>query len=101
MSKKQESDTKADSTTRQTDTAKGTQSTGIAGSQLIAEQKVGYRGIEVDPTPNENYTVAGVTSGAPTPETDVDLAKDVRSETGLGLSPLEAAEREKVQRGEK
>lgn len=40
----------------------------------------GYRGIEADPTPNENYTVAGVTSGAPTPETDPDYAEDVRKE---------------------
>lgn len=30
----------------------------------------GFRGVAVDPTPNENYTVAGVTGGAPTPETD-------------------------------
>lgn len=29
----------------------------------------GFIGVEVDDTPNENYTVAGVTSGAPTPET--------------------------------
>lgn len=29
----------------------------------------GYRGTVPDETPNENYTVAGVTSGAPTPET--------------------------------
>lgn len=35
-----------------------------------AEQ--GYAGIEVDPTPNRNYTVEGVTSGAPTPETDAE-----------------------------
>ncbi len=95
------SDTKADSTTRQTDTAKTSPLTGIAGSAVAEEQKQGFRGTEVDPTPNENYTVAGVTSGAPTPETDVDLARDVRSETGLGLSALEAAEREKNQRGEK
>jgi len=26
-------------------------------------------GTEVDPTPNENYTVAGVLAGLPTPET--------------------------------
>lgn len=38
----------------------------------------GFRGVEVDPTPNENYTVAGVTSGAPTPETDRDHARKVR-----------------------
>jgi hypothetical protein len=30
----------------------------------------GFIGVAADPTPNENYTVAGVTSGKPTPETD-------------------------------
>lgn len=34
-----------------------------------AENERGFRGVEVDQTPNENYTVAGVTSGKPTPET--------------------------------
>ena len=34
----------------------------------------GYHGVRTDPTPLENYTVSGVTSGAPTPETDVDAA---------------------------
>lgn len=34
------------------------------------ETDQGYRGVEVDETPNENYTVSGVTSGKPTPETD-------------------------------
>jgi hypothetical protein len=38
----------------------------------------GFRGVETDPTPNENYTIAGVTSGAPTPETDDDAAEDAR-----------------------
>lgn len=95
MSKKQESSTTNDSTSRQTDTAKTSPSTGIAGSAVIQEQAQGFRGVEVDPTPNENYTVAGVTSGAPTPETDVDSAADVRQNTGLGLSALEAAAREK------
>jgi len=32
----------------------------------------GFFGNEVDPTPNEHYTVDGVTSGKPTPETDAD-----------------------------
>lgn len=36
-----------------------------------AQQK-GYFGETPDPTPNEAYTVQGVTSGAPTPETDAD-----------------------------
>jgi hypothetical protein len=53
------------------------------------EIEQGFRGTEVDPTPNENYTVAGVTSGAPTPETDVDSAVEARNVTGLGLSALE------------
>ncbi len=42
------------------------------------EQEQGFRGVEADPTPNANYTVAGVTSGAPTPETDKAQARQVR-----------------------
>lgn len=38
--------------------------------QVDTETEQGFRGVKVDPTPNENYTVAGVTSGAPVPETD-------------------------------
>jgi hypothetical protein len=34
------------------------------------EDAQGFRGVRIDPTPLENYTVSGVTSGAPTPETD-------------------------------
>jgi len=34
----------------------------------------GFRGVEVDLTPNENYTVAGVLAGKPTPETDAKAA---------------------------
>jgi hypothetical protein len=44
------------------------------------ETDQGFRGgEEVDTTPNENYTVAGVTAGKPTPETDEDAAKAVGS----------------------
>lgn len=35
-----------------------------------AEEEAGFRGVEVDKTPNENYTVAGVIAGKPTPETE-------------------------------
>ncbi|MET9550538.1 hypothetical protein ABZY36_35335 [Streptomyces sp. NPDC006627] len=42
-----------------------------------AEEK-GYFGAAVDPTPNENYTLKGVTSGAPTPESDREYAREVR-----------------------
>lgn len=38
--------------------------------RVDAEQEKGYFGDEVDPTPNANYTVAGVVAGKPTPETD-------------------------------
>lgn len=41
-------------------------------------QKQGYDGIVTDPTPNEHYTVEGVTSGKPTPETDADLYEEAR-----------------------
>lgn len=92
MSSKTKSDTSSDSTTRQTDTAKA--STEI-DKKINQENAQGFRGVEVDSTPNENYTVQGVTSGAPTPETDVESAKQVRQEIGLGLSALEAAQREK------
>jgi hypothetical protein len=43
-------------------------------SVVEQETEQGFRGTETDPTPNENYTVEGVTSGAPTPETDHDAA---------------------------
>lgn len=41
-----------------------------------AEDAQGFSGVEVDPTPNENYTVEGVTSGKPTPETDKKAAEE-------------------------
>lgn len=58
--------------------------TGAAGSDQVQarideENEHGLRGIKVDPTPDENYTVAGVTSGAPTPETDQSLREEVRN----------------------
>lgn len=41
-----------------------------------AEQEQGFRGVRADPTPLDNYTLPGVTSDAPTPETDPALIKD-------------------------
>lgn len=46
--------------------------------QVDQETEQGFRGVEVDPTPNENYTVQGVTAGKPTPETDPQHAETVR-----------------------
>lgn len=51
-----------------------------SGPQEIIDRETeqGFRGVEVDPTPNENYTLQGVTSGKPTPETDDDAAEAAR-----------------------
>lgn len=50
------------------------------------ETSQGFAGVETDPTPNENYTVGGVTSGAPTPETNHDAAAAAKK--AAGLNPL-------------
>ncbi|MFE2140187.1 hypothetical protein ACFXA3_00205 [Streptomyces sp. NPDC059456] len=44
-----------------------------------AESK-GYLGVEVDPTPDDHYTVAGVLAGKPTPETDAEHARKIRQQ---------------------
>lgn len=45
---------------------------GQAEVQKKADEEAakGFVGVEVDETPNENYTVAGVLAGKPTPETE-------------------------------
>lgn len=42
--------------------------------KMDEETDKGFSGEAVDPTPNENYTVAGVTKGLPTPESDPELS---------------------------
>lgn len=51
-----------------------------AGPQEIIDREnaQGFRGVEVDPTDNEAYTLKGVTSGMPTPETDDGAAEEAR-----------------------
>jgi hypothetical protein len=44
-------------------------------ANVDVETEQGFRGVEVDPTPNENYTLAGQNAGAPVPETDEATAK--------------------------
>jgi hypothetical protein len=58
---------------------------GAATAQHAADkaQEQGFYGVEVDPTPNEHYTVAGVVEGKPTPETDKDAAAEARKAAGL------------------
>lgn len=59
-------------------TAKNEQPKTKAGEEIqkamdkVTEQ--GFYGVEVDPTPNEHYTVAGVTAKKPTPETNAESA---------------------------
>jgi hypothetical protein len=47
-------------------------------AKVDEENEQGFRGTRVDPTPLENYTLDGVTSGKPTPETDEDAAAEAR-----------------------
>jgi hypothetical protein len=47
-------------------------------AKVDKENEQGYVGVRVDPTPLENYTLAGVTAGKPTPETDADAAEKAR-----------------------
>lgn len=51
--------------------------------KMDEEQEQGFFGTEVDPTPNDNYTLQGVTSGKPTPETDEKAAAEARQAAGL------------------
>ena len=49
--------------------------------KVDAAEEKGYLGVSPDPTPRENYTVAGVTSGKPTPETDEQARADALDPT--------------------
>lgn len=59
-----------------------------SGEEIVVDKvekdiEQGYHGTVPDPTPNENYSVAGVTAGKPTPETDEELRQKARSNAGL------------------
>jgi len=45
---------------------------------IDAENEAGFRGIKMDPTPNENYSATNSAAGndLPTPETDQDLRRE-------------------------
>lgn len=53
--------------------------TAPAEEEIGKETEQGFRGIEVDPTPNEHYTVGGVVEGKPTPETDAESAAKAKA----------------------
>lgn len=42
----------------------------------------GFVGESTDPTPDENYTVGGVTAAKPTPETDAEASRKAREQVG-------------------
>lgn len=48
---------------------------------IDAEQEAGFRGIKMDPTPNENYAASNSApqNDLPTPETDQDLRREART----------------------
>lgn len=71
---------KKDTDTKSDDEAVVENTQAAAQEAMDAEQEQGFRGVAVDPTPNENYTVAGVTAGKPTPETDPEHRRAVRAE---------------------
>lgn len=52
---------------------------GAVQAAVDVETEQGFRGLAVDPTPNENYTLAGQVEGAPTPETDEGAAEKARA----------------------
>lgn len=47
-------------------------------SKMDEATEQGYFGTTSDPTPNENYTFLEQAKGAPTPETDSELAEEAR-----------------------
>lgn len=53
------------------------------------ENEQGFRGVETDSTPNENYSLQGVGKNLPTPETDATQAQKVRVETGGSITNIE------------
>lgn len=58
---------------------------------LEEANEVGFLGVEVDPTPDHAYTVAGVIAGEPTPETDADAAAAAGMTFGRGSADDEAS----------
>jgi hypothetical protein len=54
-----------------TPSPKAKKTSGATDATVIGDEtERGFLGVEVDTTPNHAYTVAGVTAGEPTPETD-------------------------------
>ena len=83
-------------TDKKNDVEKSSTSDPDAASEAVQEivdkeNEQGYSGVAVDPTPNENYTLAGVVDNKPTPETHPEQAAKVGSTKFAGT---QAAEKE-------
>lgn len=52
-------------------------------AKVDEETEQGFRGDKVDPTPDSHYSVAGVTAGKPTPETDEKAAAKADEASGV------------------
>ena len=69
--------------------------------QVDAENAAGFRGLNVDPTPNFNYTSAGVAEGAPTPETDAGAYDDAHLALHAGGGRFKAEDVRAAREGRK
>ncbi len=65
-------------------------------AKMDKEQEQGFRGFVPDSTPNQNYTVKGVTAGAPTPENNPQAAAEAGSSKFVQVNPEPAKPAEKV-----
>lgn len=54
---------------------------------LETANAIGLLGVEVDPTPDSHYTVAGVLAGKPVPESDPDAAAAAGRPFGQAAAP--------------
>jgi hypothetical protein len=79
------------------------QDPGPGGGPVEYEEALekGYFGDNPDPTPNDNYTLTGVTSGAPTPETDRDQFEAAQERQGRveAMFPTKVEEPEEAAKG--
>lgn len=62
-----------------------------AQAKVDVDTAKGHSGESADPTPRENYTVAGVIAGKPTPETDPAQARLVGSNKFRHIEDAEAS----------
>ena len=65
-----------------------------AQAKMDRETAQGFSGMDVDPTPNRNYSVGGVTANKPTPETDPKAAAKAEAETAPGVGRFRGVETE-------